>query len=59
VNWFSNHIQTTEDCSCPCISLQTSALGWQNMMDDSQKFTRALIALVVFEVVLMLALFLL
>jgi hypothetical protein len=29
------------------------------MMDDSQKFTRALIALVVFEVVLMLALFLL
>ena len=29
------------------------------MMDDSQKFMRALIALVVFEVVLMLALFLL
>jgi hypothetical protein len=29
------------------------------MMDDSQKFTRALIGLVVFEVVLMLALFLL
>ena len=59
VDWFGNHIQTTEGCSCLCISLQTSAPGWQNLMNDSQKFTRALIALVVFEVVLMLALFLL